>query len=540
MPLELDLALQPKQWDFLSLCEATGYDAATTLGYGGALGGGKSHAIRNIMLARRVQHPGTTGVIIRRVFEDIKNNHIDPFFAAYPELRPYYRISDHELTLPGCGSRIKFMYAESSEEVIRKFTGIEFYDMFVDQAEQFKESDLRVMKTRNRWPNTQVGECKTGLFFNPGGPGAEYLRRVFYLNQYKEGERRSDYAFIHAFGWDNYYWVKPAGLISEQDYYYKLTDAERFQMFIEDSQYGRELNSLPPSLRAGHLLGSFVAFEGQYFAGVWDESKCILGISDAESLIQPWWTRWCSTDWGFAHHSCHLWFATGLIKPSVAEQYLGCITEYPIKVVVVYRELAVRETAEEDLAQQIVDLTGDEHIEATYLSPDAFAKKGSANTVAEQLISVFQRNDYPLPEPADNDRVGGWRLLYGGLRQTCSMRGEVITREQAEAGAMLLISSNCPQVISAIPIAIRDPKAMEDVLKVNSNDSATDDVLDCLRYGYKSYLAPRKKAPQAVRALETWAAAAPNPTSRAMAMKKFEEAEKRASGNMRLRRVRIR
>jgi hypothetical protein len=48
------------------------------------------------------------------------------------------------------------------------------------------------------------------------------------------------------------------------------------------------LNELPQSIRAGHLLGSFESFAGQYFL---DESKCILSVNETDELIQPWWTR---------------------------------------------------------------------------------------------------------------------------------------------------------------------------------------------------------------------------------------------------------
>ena len=105
-----------------------------------------------------------------------------------------------------------------------------------------------------------------GLFFNPGGCGTEFLRRVFHLKQYHGKERASDYAFIQSYGWDNYEWMRGTGEISEREYY-SLSNDERFQLFIERSQYGRKLNELPQSIRAGHLLGSFESFAGQYFSG---------------------------------------------------------------------------------------------------------------------------------------------------------------------------------------------------------------------------------------------------------------------------------
>ena len=505
--------------------EARGPNTATWLGYGGALGGAKSGAIRRIMLARRGKYPNTVGVIMRRVLADVKENHIQKFWEEFPELRQFYNATDYEIVLPN-GSRIKFMYAENSQEVNRKFYGPEFFDIFIDQAEQFSEAELRTINTRNRAPGVPNGLCKMGLFFNPGGCGTEFLRRVFWLKQYQGNERASDYAFIQSYGWDNYEWMRGTGEISERDYY-ALSHDDRFELFITRSQYGRKLNELPQSIRAGHLMGSFESFAGQYFSGVWDESKCILSVNEAELLIQPWWTRWTATDWGFAHNAVHLWFATGKLSPENFGRMFGGSSEWPIDVVVVYRELVVNATAEADFAMMMVDLTpADERnlIQREFLSPDAWAKRGSANTVAEQIGDVLRRHGLPVPESADDDRIGGWRLMHNGFRQTCALRGATVDAERAKQGPLLLVSANCPQVISALPLLTRDnihPGKLEDVLKANT---VHDDVGDCLRYGYKSMLDPKSQAPREVRMREILDAYQ-DPTARAMAMRKFQHEE---------------
>ena len=53
------------------------------------------------------------------------------------------------------------------------------------------------------------------------------------------------------------------------------------------------------------------------------------------------------------------------------------------------------------------------------------------------------------------------------------------------------ISSECPALVDAIPLAIHDEdKNLEDVKKV---DQVSDDVLDCWRYGLKSMLSGEAK-----------------------------------------------
>src|SRR5579859_811400 len=164
------LKLQPKQSLLLELCDNS---VATTIGYGGSRGGGKSGALRRIMLLRRLANPGSTGLIFRRVYDDLKKNHIDKFFSEFPELFKFYRSTDHEIVLPSVNglppSRIVFGYAETEAEVKRKFHGVEYMDMFVDQAEQLSENEIKIMKSANRWPGVGRYQCKFVLFFNPGG-----------------------------------------------------------------------------------------------------------------------------------------------------------------------------------------------------------------------------------------------------------------------------------------------------------------------------------------------------------------------------------
>ncbi|MBA3913927.1 MAG: hypothetical protein H0X25_08780, partial [Acidobacteriales bacterium] len=159
--MQLELRLQPKQHELLDLCEDS---PATWLGYGGARGGGKSAAARRVMLIRRLSNPGTWGMIFRRVYDDVKRNHIDKFFEEYPGLRPYYRSSDHEVIIPTSvpdkPSKIVFGCAETEEELKRKFHGPEYMDIFADQAEQLSENEMRILKTACRWPGVSDNQCK--------------------------------------------------------------------------------------------------------------------------------------------------------------------------------------------------------------------------------------------------------------------------------------------------------------------------------------------------------------------------------------------
>ena len=537
-----ELVLQPKQLEIGKLMYTTGPDAPTWIGGGGSRAGGKSGGLRRIMWDRRQHRPGTLGVIVRRVYEELKRNHIDMYLSEFPELRDCYRVGDKEFVLPN-GSRISFMYAENQQEVDRKFWGVEIYDLFIDQAEQFSEYELNIMHSANRWPNTKLGECKTGLFFNPGGVGTEFLRRVFAQKKFHANERPSDYAFVHLFGWDNYVWFQGLDLTPKQ--FYALSSEERFELFVEQTTEGRKLNGLPPSLRAGHLLGSFDSFAGQYFAGVWDESKLILTARQERLLVQPWWTGWMSHDDGFVHHASVSWWKSGKVSPKLFQDVFGVQILEPVEVAVIYRNYAAQEIEQGELIRKCAAQMTEQEIKMCkryFLSVDAWERVSKGHSTKDTINEELRRAGLPWAEQADNDRIGGWRFLYAMMKKTADVLDGKMnpTRtdedyESSEGGystktPLLFISGDCTDVIEAIPMAIRDnkhPGRAEDVLKMPTK---SDDILDDIRYGAKSMLAPTRTAPIEIRAKEYYDALPGTAQSKYIAMMKFEHDNKRKKG----------
>jgi hypothetical protein len=529
----IPLILQPKQISIGELMYKTGPDASTWIGAGGARAGGKSGGLRRIMLDRRQQRPGTAGAIVRRIYKDVKENHIEKYFIEFPELRDYWRATDNEIILPN-KSRICFRYAENQQAVDQSFWGPEYYDIFVDQAEQFTERELIIIKSANRWPGAPINDCKTGLFFNPGGVGTEFLRRVFWQKRYQGNERPTDYKFIHLFGWDNHVWFEALGMTPQELYALpgmcEQKDRNgrccRFHIFTNETAEGRKLDSMPQTLRAGHLLGSFDSFAGQYFAGVWDDSKLILTAGQEFTLIQPWWTRWMSHDDGFVHHACILWWTSGKVSPKLFRDVFATEISEPVTVVIIYRNLTIAEVEQGDLirrARRMMRWEEARTLSRYFLSVDAWERDSHGHSTAETITDELKRGwpaqetlqwNLPPAEQADNARIGGWRFLYAMMKKTADVLGGKMnpTRTdddyEREGGGysmntpLIFVSGECSDVIEAVPLAIRDDKHAgrgEDVLKTPTK---ADDVLDALRYGAKSMLNP-KKAPFTVVAAET-------------------------------------
>jgi hypothetical protein len=113
------------------------------------------------------------------------------------------------------------------------------------------------------------------------------------------------------------------------------------------------------------------------------------------------------------------------------------------------------------LGQAIAERCKGEKIQEIYLSPDAFAHRTSEASIAEQLGEVLEVNGLPRPVPADNDRIGGWQLMYQLLEQDA-----------------WVITENCGKLIECLPQLVRDDRRVEDVRKMEGDDPA-----DAARYG---------------------------------------------------------
>ena len=152
--------------------------------------------------------------------------------------------------------------------------------------------------------------------------------------------------------------------------------------------------------------------------------------------------RWIGIDWGFAHSAVVEWACQD-----------GKVTKQ-------YREYKVAGLGPRALAQEIVDRSHGEKIDAVYLSPDAFAHRTSESSIAEQIGQVLTANKLPHPIEADNDRVGGWMKMY----------------EMLKAGEWQ-IGDSCQALIEQLPILTRDEKKPEDAIKFEGDDAA-----DATRY----------------------------------------------------------
>ena len=111
--------------------------------YGGARGGGKTHAVRVKAVGGAVRWPGIRILILRRTYPELQSNHIEPVVKMVPKEVATYN-STHRTLYFINGSVIKFGHyqARTGEE---EYQGQEYDWIFMDEATQFTEREFRFL-----------------------------------------------------------------------------------------------------------------------------------------------------------------------------------------------------------------------------------------------------------------------------------------------------------------------------------------------------------------------------------------------------------
>lgn len=398
--------------------------------YGGAAGGGKSFFLRwwaAFFLLWLHFKCGISRAQVGLFCEDypsLIDRQVSKIRAEFPselgELKQGVTL-DYELRPQYGSGRILLRNLDDPS----KYLSSEFAGIAVDELTRNNAETFHFLRLRLRWPGVDRPRFVAGS--NPGGKGH---------------------------GWVQHYWIDrefPRELEPLAKEFYFVPAKMQDNPFLPQSYY-QDLLTLPEAMAKAYAEGRWDLFAGQYF-DFWESLRDETVQDERTWNLQPWNTRWISIDWGFEHPACAHWF---------------CLADDGVTRT--YREFHRNHLGPRELGAEIGRLSDGERISHVYLSPDAFAKRTDELSIAEQVGDVLSQMGFPRPVPADNDRVGGWMLLYQMLQS-----------------GQWRIGSTCRELIRAIPVAVRDEKRVEDIAKFDAaNGIGGDDALDCARYGLKS------------------------------------------------------
>lgn len=414
--------------------------------FGGSRGGGKSFAVRQKAVLIALKYPGSVQCIVRKTYPELTENHIKPLkallrvgakdaLATYNDARKEFHFKNgSEILLKQC----------DSDKALDKFQGLEFDALYIDEATQMSEWQVKVMNACVRGDRCPIK--RTYYTCNPGGIGHGWVKRIFIDKKYELGENPDDYSFIQSLVTDNKHLMRT------------------------DPGYVKQLEALPPKLRLAWLEGRWDVFQGAYFEcfrETPDPQKCFeAGIDEATALrehrwthvIEPFdipqgWKRYRSYDFGYGKpFSCAWW----------VQDYEGVL----YRILELYGCTATpNEGVKWSPSEQFRRI---KEIEDTH----PWLKGHKVQGVADPSIWDGSRGISVNEEaekhqlwfvPGVNDRVPGW--LQVQERMMFDENGY----------AMMYFFNTCKAIIRTMPLMMYDEHKAED-LNTDLEDHACDDV----------------------------------------------------------------
>lgn len=411
--------------------------------YGGARGGGKTDGLLGDFLKHAgLYGPKAKGILFRRSYPELEQV-IARSKELYRPLGWRYHETNHMWTAPNAAT-LKLAYLEKDSDA-ETYQGQSHSWQGFDEIGNFPDPKPidKLWGTLRSAQGVPRYRRSTG---NPGGPGHAWVKKRY---------------IVHG-AWNVWEWapLEERPDLKIQSTFIPSTLDDNPLLTQNDPGYEAALAAV-----GGNVLfkawrhGDWDLTAGQYF-DLWEPSLHVVKRSALE--IQPWWVRWISMDWGFSDSTAIHWHAMDENRH-----------------IWTYRELVFDGVTPDKTADAIIEANRGEKIAAFFLSPDAFGKHRSPRTIAAELRDAFrayvpkkdeEKPRIAIPVKADDDRKGGWMLMYQLL----------------QAG-IWKITDNCEVLIEAIPLLQRDEKDPEDIVKMRGN-SPGDHAPDSTRYGLKSYL----------------------------------------------------
>jgi hypothetical protein len=256
---------------------------------GGTRYGGKTFTGAHCIGYRRLMYPNTRALALRTIQRASDLNMGEELRTAFFEPNGFpvglrrkgqiqFLVNEKRIVFPN-GSMIQLGYCKSPEDALQHL-GLQWEDIWIEQAEQFTEKIYDLLRGSNR-PNNTNCDARTLLTFNPGGIGTPWLNRRIVNDRTRD--RRV--LFVRSDVRDCI-----ATLVRDPSY------IQRTLLSIAD-----------PVLREQWLGGNFDIFSNEYFHLVPETEQWPGTVQEIEP---PRWAQWyCGVDWGHGSPFACLWSA---------------------------------------------------------------------------------------------------------------------------------------------------------------------------------------------------------------------------------------
>lgn len=390
------------------------------IGYGGARGGGKSHALLAQMGIDDCQRRAKLKcLLLRKVAKANLENLQDLRIRLFGQVAHSFAASKGILTFAN-GSKIIAGHFQNEKD-IDQYLGLEYDVIGVEEATTLASRKYKDIQTccRTSKPDWRPRVYSTT---NPGGVGHAWYRARFILPFRNKSE--TDTCFIPATVTDNAF---------------------------NNPDYVRVLDSLTGWQKRAWRYGDWDIAAGQYFTTFRLDTHKIDFFDDAKAV--EWF---CALDYGFTHFTVVL---------------LGCHDSDGNTFIV--DEHAERGWLPERHAEAIHSMLARHKLNVRSLrrfvcGSDLFAKESSGKSIADQYDALGI-----TMTAANMDRINGWGEILKGLGDP-----------DAGIKPRIYIHSRCGLLLETLPILQHDPNKPEDVLKVDADEDGIggDDSADALRY----------------------------------------------------------
>ena len=413
---------QPKQLAFHAACRECDHpNGPTEVGFGGARGPGKSHAmLAQILLDDAMRQPNLSCLLLRKVGKAVKESFEDLRLRVLTHTPHQYNRSG-TLYLEN-GSRLVLGHFQTEGD-IDSYLGLEYGVIGLEEATTLTGAKFRMIRTCNR-TSAENWRPRIYLSTNSGGVGHAWFKERF-VAPYRLGAE-TETRFIPGTYLDN-----------------------RFL----NPDYVKNLDGLVGWQKRAWKLGDWNISAGQFFTNFDHEVHVVKA-----QPVEEWWPEvWLAMDYGWTHPTVVLLMAKDLKGNTfVVDEYSASNRLPEIHSVKIRETLAHWNIREERIRQFVI-------------GQDAYAKDQEGHTV----VDSYEALGWTLT-PANMARVQGATEI---LRRLGDVGAGVLPT--------LFLYENCIDLIETLPRMEHDPHRPEDVLKVDVDEEGVggDDAYDALRYG---------------------------------------------------------